>query len=101
MKALTFIHAGQVIRNPFFSPCGRHQVNPVVAYGFESVETGGGCAALRLDLSDHHFMLLTDESGSYEPDLDDWENALVGKLEMESGDEVCCVFARELLRLIG
>ncbi|CAM3272463.1 Uncharacterised protein [Pseudomonas fluorescens] len=32
MKELTFKHAGQVIRNPFFSACGQHQVNPVEAY---------------------------------------------------------------------
>lgn len=100
MKELTFKHAGQVIRNPFFSACGQHQVNPVEAYGFESVETGGGCAAWRLDLADGHHLLLTDSSGCYEPDLADWPHALVGLVNTDTGDEVCCVFARELLRVI-
>lgn len=100
MNDFSFRQDGQLIRNPFFSACGRLPVDPVECYGFERVNTGGGCVALHRDLGNGTYLVLTDSSGSYEPDLADWRDALVGLYRTATGDEIECVFARELLREI-
>ncbi|MOA70018.1 hypothetical protein D3C78_1985850 [compost metagenome] len=40
-------------------------------------------------------MILTDNGGSYTPDLEDWGSSLVG-LENADGEELACVTADEL-----
>ncbi|RMM39284.1 hypothetical protein QO021_30165 (plasmid) [Pseudomonas amygdali pv. lachrymans] len=68
--------------------------------GFEVVETGGGCLALRRDAGEL-YMLLTSECGSDVPDEEDWEENLIGIYREDDDSEVMCMSARELLDLIN
>lgn len=61
--ALSFLHAGQLITNPFLSPDGLHPVDPVQAYGFEEHQTGGGCTALVRALENGQRLMLTEVDG--------------------------------------
>lgn len=75
--ALSFLHAGQLITNPFLSPDGLHPVDPVQAYGFEEHQTGGGCTALVRALENGQRLMLTEVDGCHSPDLDDWRMSLI------------------------
>lgn len=77
---MSFIRDGMAIRNPFRSPCGRFPVDPVVAYGFEVVDTGGGCQALQLNLPDGGWFWLTDDCAV--PDAST-EDADIGRYDAE------------------
>lgn len=72
--------------------------------GFEVVETGGGCLALRRNVGEF-YMLLTSECGSEVPDEEDWEENLIGIYREGQGEdddsEVICMSARELLDLLN
>lgn len=68
--------------------------------GFEVVETGGGCLALRRDAGEF-YMLLTSECGSDVPEEDDWEENLIGIYREADDSEVMCMSARELLDMIN
>lgn len=65
---LAFEHAGFEIRDPYTSECSRFQANPVADYGFEEIETGGGCKALYLKDEDGRELWITDPSGCFIPD---------------------------------
>lgn len=85
---LAFEHDGKQIRVPFLVAdlAGLKRVDPVEAYGFFEVNTGGGCMALQRDLADGRYLLLTDESGVEIPD-EDWEACLIG-LFNEDGEQM-------------
>ncbi|SBW84632.1 hypothetical protein PVE_R2G0606 [Pseudomonas veronii 1YdBTEX2] len=68
--------------------------------GFDVVETGGGCLALRRDAGGF-YMLLTSECGSDVPEEEDWEQNLIGIYRKDDDSEVMCMSARELLDLIN
>lgn len=68
--------------------------------GFEVVETGGGCRALRRNAGGL-YMLLTSECGSDVPEEEDWEDNLIGIYREDDDSEVMCMSARELLDLIN
>ncbi|WP_439126258.1 MAG: hypothetical protein ACNJA3_28225 (plasmid) [Pseudomonas rhizophila] len=68
--------------------------------GFDVVETGGGCRALRRDAGGL-YMLLTSECGSDVPEEEDWEGNLIGIYREDDDSEVMCTSARELLDLIN
>lgn len=59
---------GNSITNPFMSEGLMFQVDPQKYYGFEVFEMGGGNVALRKDLDDGYYVLLTDETGLDTPD---------------------------------
>ena len=63
-----FVSNGQNITNPFASECSRFQVDPQKHYGFEVFGTGGGNVALRKNLDNGYYVLLTDETGLDIPD---------------------------------
>lgn len=42
-------------------------MSAVTIPGFHETQTGGGCTALRLDLIDHRYILVTDEDGAEAP----------------------------------
>lgn len=88
---LAFIHEGDEIRNPYLSPCGRYEVDPVAAYGFEEVWTGGNCRALDLILPDGCVLRLTNEDGLCIPDPDEWESAIIGRLSSDHDEIAWCV----------
>lgn len=67
---LAFVQEGTEIRHPYMSGCGRFTADPVSAYGFEVIETGGGCKALCKDTDDGRELWITDPSGCYLPDTD-------------------------------
>lgn len=67
---------------------------------FEMVHTGGGCMALRRDVGDF-YMLLTTGDGCYVPDLDDWEDNLIGVYRIEDNEEIACVTATEWFEVMG
>lgn len=52
-------------------------------YGFEVVNTGGGCMGWRLDLPDGGYLLITDEGGSGLPEEDDDGSPLIGRYTVE------------------
>ncbi len=68
--------------------------------GFEVVETGGGCLAMRRNAGEF-YMLLTSECGSDVPDEQDWEENLIGIYREDDDSEVMCMSARDLLDLIN
>ena len=76
---MAFEHDGMEIRNPMMSECGRFGVDPVEAYGFEVWHTGGGCMALRKDLPNGDYYLLTDADGSAIPTQEEWATAIYGR----------------------
>ncbi|TKD46409.1 hypothetical protein [Azotobacter chroococcum] len=88
---LAFFHQGVEIRNPYLSPCGGYEVDPVAAYGFEEVWTGGDCRALDLTLPDGCVLRLTNEDGLRTPDPDEWENAIIGRLSSDHDEIAWCV----------
>lgn len=61
-----FLFNGVNIENPTLSACGRFQVDPQLAYGFEVYHTGGGCTALKLETKDGGYIWLTDNDLSHE-----------------------------------
>lgn len=75
---MSFEHGGMNIRNPMMSECGRFGVDPK-EYGFEVYHTGGGCMALRKDLDNGDYFLLTDDSGSAIPTAEEWATAIYGR----------------------
>lgn len=91
LPSFAFTHEGQLIQNPFLSPDGSQPVDPVT-YGFEVSDSGN---SLVLDLGEGRIMILTDNGGSYTPDLEDWGSSLVG-LQNADGEELACVTADEL-----
>ena len=66
---LAFQHEGKEIRNPL-QAAGPACVYWVSAetYGFYPFHTGGGCMALRKDLPNGNYLLLTTDDGGYIPD---------------------------------
>jgi hypothetical protein len=60
-----FVFDHTVILNPTLSDCGRFIVDPADTYGFEVIEIGAGCTALRLD-ADKGYVLLSDEHASHD-----------------------------------
>lgn len=78
-KLLAFEFEGHEIRNPFLSPCGQFEVDPVETYGFAEAWTGGGCKALELVLPNSDVLLLTDEEGCDIPTISEWRTALIGR----------------------
>lgn len=44
---MTFNHDGTAISNPTLSTCGRFLADPIKDYGFQIIQTGGGCTALQ------------------------------------------------------
>jgi hypothetical protein len=67
---LAFSENGMEIRHPYMSECGRFDADPVADYGFEEVQTGGGCTALVKKTADGRELMLTDTSGCSTPDTD-------------------------------
>lgn len=72
--------------------------------GFQQVETGGGCNALRRDAGGI-YILLTDEDGCDVPNEQDWAENLIGIYRVSTDpsaddEEIFCMSARELLDLI-
>jgi hypothetical protein len=65
---LAFVHEGMEIRNPYMGENEQFNADPVADYGFEEIETGGGCKALCKDTDDGRELWLTDPSGAYIPD---------------------------------
>jgi len=88
---LAFIHEGDEIRNPYLSPCGRFEVDPVSTYGFKEVWTGGDCKALDLRLPDGSVLRLTNEDGLCIPDAGNWESAIIGRLSSDHNEIAWCV----------
>lgn len=64
---LAFVHEGDECRHPYISECGRFNATPQ-DYGFEEIETGGGCKALYKQTDDGRELWITDPSGAYVPD---------------------------------
>jgi hypothetical protein len=64
---LAFVHEGDECRHPYVSECGRFSADPK-SYGFEEIETGGGCRALYKMTDDGRELWITDPSGCYLPD---------------------------------
>jgi len=62
MSAVGFMHAGQWVTNPTQHPDTGDGVSPAF-YGFEIIDTGGGCTAWHKDLGDGHCALLTSFDG--------------------------------------
>lgn len=88
---LAFVHEGVEIRNPYLSPGGRFEVDPVLAYGFKEVWTGGDCKALDLALPDGSVLRLTDEDGLRIPEPGEWEGAIIGRLSSDHEEIAWCV----------
>lgn len=82
-----FIYEGIEIKNPTLSSCGRFNVDPIEAYGFYEVETGGGNTALQLDTSDGGFIWLTDNDLSHILPKATGEPLAMGFFDRE-GDEI-------------
>lgn len=75
---MSFIHEDMEIRNPMQSQCGRFGQDPK-EYGFEEYHTGGGCMALRKELPNGDYFLLTDADGVAIPKAEEWATALYGR----------------------
>ncbi|SFB62783.1 hypothetical protein [Azotobacter beijerinckii] len=88
---LAFFHQGVEIRNPYLSPCGGYEVDPVAVYGFGEVWTGGDCRALDLTLPDGCVLRLTNEDGLRTPDPNEWESAIIGRLSSDHDEIAWCV----------
>ncbi|WP_219096211.1 hypothetical protein [Pseudomonas sp. UMAB-40] len=69
------------------------------AIGFVAVHTGGGCMALRRQ-SGEFYMLITSEDGSAVPDLQEWEDNLIGVYRESDDEEIACVTALEWQEVI-
>jgi len=72
---VTFVVGGMEIHNPFLSSCGRFIVEPTVEYGFYEVNNGGNSKALRKDLEDGQYILITSADGMHIPKT--WEDARI------------------------
>lgn len=64
---MSFTHGEMQIRNPMLSACGRFAADPK-DYGFEGWASGGGCVALRKELDNGRYLLLTHSDGIDLPD---------------------------------
>lgn len=79
---LAFVHEDFQIRDPMISECGRFKLDPI-NYGFTPYHTGGGCMALRRELENGDYLLLTDSDGSGIPTQEDAKTALLGRYTAE------------------
>lgn len=59
-------------------------------YGFELVNTGGGCMAWQYTLTDGSYLLLTDSEGCDVPAPNDTESPMLGRYSAE-GDPIALV----------
>ena len=76
---LSFEHEGTHIHMPLSSPCSRFWVNGEI-YGFKPYHTGGGCMAMRKDLPNGDYLLLTTSDGIHIPDKpEDAADAILGR----------------------
>lgn len=76
---LAFEFEGRQIRNPLYEPDGEFHI-PAENYGFYHHHTGDGCMALRKDLPNGDYLLLTTEDGSSIPDMiEGSEDAILGR----------------------
>lgn len=66
-ELMAFVHNDMQIRNPLLSACGRFAADPK-DYGFEGWASGGGCVALRKELDNGRYLLLTHSDGIDLPD---------------------------------
>lgn len=82
-----FVFNGVNIENPTLSTCGRFQVDPQLAYGFEIYHTGGGCTALQLETKDGGYVWLTDNDLSHEIPTEPGADFVMGFYN-EEGDEL-------------
>lgn len=85
-ELLSFQYEGVEIRNPFIAPDGQSVVDPMAAYGFEKVQTGGGCLALHLPLPDGGCIVLTDSDGCRVPTGDEMCSALIAREDAEGNE---------------
>jgi hypothetical protein len=65
---LTFVFEGTEIRDPFTSECSRFEVDPVAAYGFTLISTGGGCEGLARAHEGGGYIFLANSDGLSRPD---------------------------------
>jgi hypothetical protein len=84
-KNTQFIFDGMCIHNPMISECGRFEVSPET-YGFDAVNTSGGCMAWRRSLEDGGYLLLTDNDGIHPPEH--WTEAIIGRYDAEGNTVV-------------
>jgi hypothetical protein len=71
---ITFEHKGMDIHNPFFSSCGRFAVSSF-EYGFVEIISDGKIKALRKDLDNGQYLLVSDKDGQDMPE--EWQSAYI------------------------
>jgi hypothetical protein len=91
---LAFVFEGCMIRNPYLSKCGRFQVEPIEAYGFQPHHTGGGCMALIKTLDDGRQIWITDDGGSAIPEADEIDEAVLGVFV--DGEQLAYITMRDI-----
>ncbi len=88
-SVLAFVHKDMEIRNPYISDCGRFDLDPVKDYGFEAVDTGGGCKALtKVVADDGSYLCITDSSGIAIPESAD--GAVIGRFDADGVQVAYC-----------
>ncbi|WP_455233432.1 hypothetical protein [Geopseudomonas aromaticivorans] len=93
-EVLAFEFEGDTIRNPYLSPCGRFDADPVKDYGFELHHSGGGCMALVKRLEDGSSIWLTDSDAGL-PDPNDPDDIIIGRFNAE-GEQVAYANLRDV-----
>jgi len=78
-----FTFKGMWIHNPMTSECGRFEDDPEMPkqYGFEVIDTGGGCLAWQRVCENGDYLLITDEMGVGLPK--DWTDAIIGRYDAD------------------
>lgn len=78
---------GMWIHNPMISECGRFENDPEqpARYGFEVIETGGGCKGWMRVCENGDYLLLTDDAGVGLPST--WNEALLYRYTPD-GDQI-------------
>lgn len=66
---LAFVHEGDEYRDPYTAQADMFEVDPETEYGFEVIDTGGGCKALAKMTDDGRELWITDPSGCHVPDI--------------------------------
>lgn len=78
-----FTFQGMWIHNPMISECGRFEDDEEMPayYGFDKVNTGGGCMAWMRTCENGDCLLITSKSGENLPA--DWTDAIIGRYDAD------------------
>jgi hypothetical protein len=96
---IAFEHNGMEIYNPYADDSGHMSpVDPAQFYGFETIDTGGGCVALYKRLPNGNHILITDSGGGDVPSPNENPNDILIGLYSNDGETIACYTLAENIK---